>query len=217
MSSAETVNGFRDVAAASVADAVDRVVGRRGFMSSRIKAVFPARVAGPATTVLEGPSTGSGPPVHALEAIDESPEGTVVVIATEDPSAAEDVAVWGGLMTTAASARGLSGAVLDAGVRDVAESRDIGFPIFSRSVVTSTTVGRYETLARDLPVICGGVLVRPGDIVVGDEDGVVVVPAEHASDVLSAARDIEETEKQMAEEIKRQRSIIRALQRFGRI
>jgi 4-hydroxy-4-methyl-2-oxoglutarate aldolase len=174
-------------------------------------------VAGPATTVLEGPSAGSGPPVHALEAIDQSSEGTVVVIATEDPSAAEDVAVWGGLMTTAASARGLSGAVLDAGVRDVAESRDIGFPIFSRSVVTSTTVGRYETLARDLPVICGGVLVRPGDIVVGDEDGVVVVPAEHASDVLSAARDIEETEKQMAEEIKRQRSIIRALQRFGRI
>jgi 4-hydroxy-4-methyl-2-oxoglutarate aldolase len=217
MSSAETVNGFRDVAAASVADAVDRVVGRRGFMSSRIKAAFPARVAGPATTVLEGPSAGSGPPVHALEAIDQSSEGTVVVIATEDPSAAEDVAVWGGLMTTAASARGLSGAVLDAGVRDVAESRDIGFPIFSRSVVTSTTVGRYETLARDLPVICGGVLVRPGDIVVGDEDGVVVVPAEHASDVLSAARDIEEAEKQMAEEIKRQRSIIRALQRFGRI
>jgi 4-hydroxy-4-methyl-2-oxoglutarate aldolase len=217
MSSAETVSGFRDVAAASVADAVDRVVGRRGFMSSRIKAVFPVRVAGPATTVLEGPSRGSGPPVLALEAIDQSPEGTVVVIATEDPSAAEDVAVWGGLMTTAASARGLSGAVLDAGVRDVAESRDIGFPIFSRSVVTSTTVGRYETLARDLPVICGGVLVRPGDIVVGDEDGVVVVPAEHASDVLAAARDIEEAEKEMAEEIKRQGSIIRALQRFGRI
>jgi regulator of RNase E activity RraA len=66
-------------------------------------------------------------------------------------------------------------------------------------------------------VICGGVLVRPGDIVVGDEDGVVVVPAERASDVLAAARDIEEAEKEMAEEIKRRGSIIRALQRFGRI
>lgn len=120
-------------------------------------------------------------------------------------------------MTTAASARGLSGAVLDAGVRDVAESRDIGFPIFSRSVVTSTTVGRYQTLARDSPIICGGVLVRPGDIVVGDEDGVVMVPAERALTSSLAARDVEQAENQMAEEIKRQGSIIRALQRFGRI
>ncbi|HEX2032165.1 MAG TPA: RraA family protein [Actinomycetota bacterium] len=213
----EVVAGFRDVAAASVADAVDRVLGRRGFMSSRIKPAFPSRIAGPAATVLEGPGSEPRPPIHALEAIDQSPPGTVVVIATQDPVAAEDVAVWGGLMSTAASARDLGGAVLDAGARDVAESRELGFPIFSRSVVTSTTVGRYVTLARDVPVTCGGVPVRPGDVVVGDEDGVVVVPAERAGEVLAAAREIEDAERQMAEEIGRQRSIIRALERFGRI
>lgn len=215
--SADVVQAFREVAAASVADAVDKVVGRRGFMSASITPVYPGRIVGPATTVLEGPSGDAGPPLHALEAIDRSPPGTVVVIGTEDPVAAEDVAVWGGLMTTAASTRGLEGAVLDAGVRDVRESREMGFPIFSRSVITSSTVGRYVTLGRDAPVTCGGVVVRPGDLIVGDEDGVVVVPAEAAGEVLSAARGIEDTELAMAEEIRRVGSITEALKRFGRI
>jgi 4-hydroxy-4-methyl-2-oxoglutarate aldolase len=215
--SADVVQAFREVAAASVADAVDKVVGRRGFMSASIKPVYPGRVVGPAATVLEGPGGDAGPPLHALEAIDRSPPGTVVVIGTEDPVAAGDVAVWGGLMTTAASTRGLEGAVLDAGVRDVRESREMGFPIFSRSVITSSTVGRYVTLGRDAPVICGGVIVRPGDLIVGDEDGVVVVPAEAAGDVLAAARGIEDTELAMAEEIRRVGSITEALKRFGRI
>jgi 4-hydroxy-4-methyl-2-oxoglutarate aldolase len=215
--SPETVSGFRDVAAASVADAVDAVVGRRGFMSSRIRPVFPAKISGPATTVLEGPGTEALPPLHALEAIDDSAEGTIIVIGTEDPDAAEDVAVWGGMMSTAAATRRLGGAVLDGGVRDVGESRDLNFPIFSRSIVTSTTVGRYVTLARDVPITCGGVVVGPGDVVVGDEDGVVVVPADRAGEILAAARQIEETEERMTEEIRRQGSITGALKKFGRI
>ena len=215
--SRQIVQGFRQVAAASVADAVDRVVERRGFMSATIRPVFPAAIVGPAATVLEGPDGQPVPPIHALEAIDQSPPGTVIVIGTEDPGAAEDVAVWGGLMTTAAMVRGLEGAVLDGGVRDLREQREMKFPIFSRSIITSTTVGRYASLAGDVPVTCGDVTVRPGDLVVGDEDGVVVVPAERAEEVLKAAREIEETEQRMADEIRRQGSITGALKKFGRI
>ncbi|MDQ7842971.1 MAG: RraA family protein, partial [Armatimonadota bacterium] len=116
-----------------------------------------------------------------------------------------------------AVARRLGGAVLDAGVRDIEEIRQAGFPVFSRTVIPSTTVGRYITVGLNLPVVCGGVLVRPGDLLVGDTDGVVVVPAEAAAEVLRAAREIEETERRMAEAIGRLGSIRKAVQEFARI
>ncbi len=217
VSLAEIVEGFRSVTTPSVADAVDRVVHRPGFMSHEIKPVVAGKVVGPAITVLEGPALETGPPRHALEAIDTALAGSVLVIGTLDPTAARDVAFLGGLMATAAVVRGLGGAVLDGGVRDLEEIRQLGFPVFARSVVPATTVGRYGTLARDLPVPCGGVWVRPGDIIVGDTDGVVVVPQEHAGQVLAVALEIEETERRMAARIRELGSIRRALEELGRI
>lgn len=211
------VEGFRSVATASVADAVDRVTRRPGFMSYEIKPIFPAKVAGPAVTVLERAAMESAPPRHALEAIDQAPSGAIIVIAMEDPEGSRNVAQWGGVMTVAAVTRQLGGAVLDAGVRDVEEIRRAGFPIFSRTIVPSTTVGRYVTVARDIPVTCGGVLVHPGDVVVGDSDGVVVVPHEHSAEVLAEALRIEETERRMTARIKEVGSILKALEEFARI
>jgi len=211
------LEGFRSMATASVADAVDRVSKRRGFMSHEIKPIQPAKIAGPAVTVLERASTDSQPPRHALDAIDEAVPGSIIVVAMEDAQSARDVAQWGGLMTAGAVARGIGGAVLDAGVRDVEEIRQAQFPVYSRSIVPSSTVGRYITVARDLPVVCGGVLVRPGDIVVGDTDGIVVVPREDAAGILAAAQQIEETERRMTEAIRRLRSIRRAMEEFSRI
>lgn len=211
------VTGFRAVTTASVADAVDRVVKRPGFMSYEIKPLLQGKVVGPAVTVLECASTESHPPTHALQAIDEAAPGTILVIGMEDPLGSRNVAQWGGLMTTAAVTRRLGGAVLDAGVRDVEEIRQLGFPVFARTVVPSSTVGRYVTVGKDLPVVCGGVLVHPGDLIVGDTDGVVVVPRELAGDVLTTADQIEATERRMTEEIKRTGSIVKALQTFARI
>jgi 4-hydroxy-4-methyl-2-oxoglutarate aldolase len=205
------------VTTASVADAVDRVTHRRGVMSAEIKPLAPVRIAGPAATVLERRSLEAQPPHHALEAIDTAPAGSIVVIATDDPVAARDVALWGGLMTVAAVTRGLGGVVLDGGVRDVEEIRREGLAVFARSIVPATTVGRYVTVARDIPVVCGGVLVRPGDILVGDSDGVVVVPREAAADVLAAAERIEQTERAMAQRIREVGSIRRAVEEFARI
>jgi 4-hydroxy-4-methyl-2-oxoglutarate aldolase len=211
------VEGFRGVSTASVSDAVDKVCGRRGFMSPDIRPILPGRMVGPAVTVLEGPGLMAKPPLHALEAIDEADPGTIVVIGIEDPVAGREVAVWGGLMTTAAIERRLEGAVLDAGLRDLEEIREAGFQVFSRSIIPATTVGRYVTLARDVPVVCGGVWVRPGDVIVGDTDGVVVVPRSDAAEVLSTAQEMEEAEQHMAEAIKRTGSILEALRELGRI
>lgn len=211
------ITGLRGVTTASVADAVDAVVGRRGYMTSEIKPVVPIKIVGPAATVLEGEGTQAAPPIHAMETLDAAAPGSVVVIGLVNPPGSKDVAVWGGLMTAAAATRGLAGAVLDAAARDLDESREAGFPLYARAVVPSTTVGRYVTLDRDLPVSCGGVLVRPGDIVVGDNDGVVIVPAEAAEDVLRRAEEIEETERAMVEAIKRHGAILPALKEYGRI
>jgi len=211
------VAGFGGVSTASVADAVDRVTRRPGFMSHEIKPLLPAKIVGPAVTVLERASLESQPPRHALQAIDEADPGTIILIGLEDPAAARDVALWGGLMTAAAVVRRLGGAVLDAGVRDAAEIREAGFPVFSRTIIPSTTVGRYVTVAKDVPITCGGVLVSPGDIIVGDTDGVVVVPRAQAGEVLAAAQQIEETERRMTARIQETGSIQKALEEFARI
>ncbi|MBI3975892.1 MAG: RraA family protein [Armatimonadetes bacterium] len=211
------VDGFRSVTTASVADAVDRVTRQPGFMSHEIKPILPAKIVGPAVTVLERSSLASQPPVHALQAIDEAEPGAIIVIGMEDPPGSRNVAQWGGLMTVAAVTRRLGGAVLDAGVRDVEEIRQAGFPIFSRTVIPATTVGRYITVARDIPVTCGGVLVHPGDILVGDTDGVVMVPRAQAAEVLAVAQQIEETERRMSARIREVGSILKALEEFARI
>ncbi|MDR7486854.1 MAG: RraA family protein [Armatimonadota bacterium] len=211
------VEGFRATTTASVADAVDRVVRAPGFMTHEIKPIAPAKLVGPAVTVLEAAAFDAGPPQHALEAIDAAAPGAVLVIGMADPDASRNVAHFGGLMATAAVTRGLAGAVLDAGCRDVEEIRGLGFAVFSRTVVPSTTVGRFRTVDRDLPVVCGGVLVRPGDLLVGDADGVVVVPREAAAEVLRVAAEIEATERRMTEAIRRTGSILKAMEEFARI
>lgn len=212
----DLIAGFRGVATASVADAVDKITGRRGFMDECIKPrINDRKIVGPAVTILEGPSDEVLPPQHALDAIDESPAGSVICISV---GGEPDVAVWGGLMTAGAVARKHEGAILDGGVRDIAEiRRDYDFPVFSRSVSPGTTLGRFQTLAANQPVKIGGVIVRPGDIVIGDIDGVVVVPRAHAEEVLELARQIDERELEQAKLIMQVGSLREGLAKYGRI
>lgn len=216
MYSKAIIEGFMKVSTASVSDAVDKIAKTRGFMDPAIKPrINDKKFVGPAVTILEGPTTEALPPQHALDAIDESPEGSVIVIAI---NAETNVAVWGGLMTAGAEVNGLAGAVLDGGVRDVTEiRRDSGFQVFARSVCPSTTVGRFKTLASNVPVICGGVNVNPGDLVVADLDGVVVVPKEHVEAVLKMAAEIEVREAEQARLIRASKSLRDGLAKYGRI
>jgi regulator of RNase E activity RraA len=212
-----TIDGFKQVAVASVADAVDKVCGRRGYLDSSIKPrINEKRICGPAATVLEAATDEFVPPQHALDLIDEAPAGSVIVISIE--GGVSEVAVWGGLMTAGAVANGHVGAVLDGGVRDLAEiRRDYDFPVYARAVSPGTTLGRYRTVASQVPVCVGGVMVHPGDIVVGDVDGVVIVPHAQADAVLKIAKEIDERELEQAKLIIAEKSLRKGLAKYGRI
>lgn len=210
------LDGFRHVAIASVADALDKVTGRRGYMAHEIKNRINAkRLVGPAVTVLHAPTREFLPPQAALDAIDEAKAGSVICIGMHgDP----DVAVWGGLMSAGAFARKHAGAVLDAGVRDLGEiRRDYDLPVFARCVSPGTTLGRTRTIASAIPIMIGGILVTPGDLIVGDEDGVCVVPPDAAAEVLKQAREIDAREAEQAKLIVSSGSLREGLAKYGRI
>ena len=212
----ELIAGFRTTATASVADAVDKLTGRRGYLDHRIKPrINDRKIVGPAVTVLEEATAEALPPAHAIEVIDSAPAGSVIVIAVGGEA---DVAVWGGLMTAGAKARRHEAAVLDGAVRDITEiRRDFDFQVFARSASPGTTVGRYKTVAANVPVIIGGVTVNPGDLMVGDIDGVVVVPRDRATEILAMAREIDMREAEQARLITAAGSLQDGLAKYGRI
>ncbi len=211
------VSQFRLVEVASVADAMEQLYGTKAYMDHRFRPIEPAKFAGPAVTVSlarDENKEGSKLLQPMLDAIDAAPEGSVYVMVLEDGA---DYAGIGGLMTTAMKYRGLAGAVVDGGVRDTPQIRRLGFPVFSTGVVPSTTVGHYKVAGVNVPVRCGGVEVRPGDIVSADSDGIVAVPKEKAGEVLKRAQQMDETEHSMYPYIEKYRSIAAAVKKFGRI
>lgn len=212
----DLIAGFRNVATASVADAVDKVAGKTGFLPEAFKPrINERKIVGPAVTILEAPTEEFLPPQHALDAIDEAEAGSVIVISTNGTT---EVALWGGLMAAGAVANKHEAAVLDGGVRDLVEiKRDFDFPVFSRCVSPGTTLGRIKTIAANVEVSMGGVIVHPGDILVGDIDGIVVVPRDHAEAVLEMARDIDAREAEQAKLIIESGSLREGLAKYGRI
>lgn len=216
MYSQDVIKRYRKVATASVADAVDKVTGKRGFLDQSIKPRINEKgIVGPAVTILEGPTAEFLPPQHALDAIDEADEGSVIVISI---SGETNVAVWGGLMTAGAVANKHEGAILDGGVRDLAEiKRDYDFPIYARSVSPGTTLGRFRTIESNVAVMVGDVMVNPGDLIKADIDGVVVVPKEHVETVLTMSEEIDARELEQAKLIIEHRSLREGLAKYGRI
>jgi regulator of RNase E activity RraA len=123
----------------------------------------------------------------------------------------------GNLMATDAKARGMAGIVIDGGVRDVAEIREMGLTVYARSVTPATAVGRFASISRNVPVKCGGINVNPGDIIVAGDDGVVVVPQDKAAEVLKEARKIDAAEDRMIPLIKQYKSLQKVVEKFNRI
>ncbi len=212
----DLIAGFRAVATASVSDAVDSITGKRGYMDAAIKPrINDQKIAGPAVTITAVATTEFLPPQLALDAIDDSPAGSVICISVEGD---ENVAVWGGLMTAGAYANRHEAAVLDGAVRDITEiRRDYDFPVFARAASPGTTLGRYKTVAMNEPALIGGITVHPGDIIVGDVEGVVVVPHAQAAEVLAMAREIDQRELEQAKLIVASGSLRGGLAKYGRI
>jgi regulator of RNase E activity RraA len=213
------VVGFSRSTVASVSDAVDQVVGRRGYLAHDFRPYVAGSFVGRARTAVVRPAppdkaTPALAVKHSVEMIDEAEPGDVGVIVMEGSL---DVAAIGGLMGTAAKARGMAGMVLDGAVRDVAELRALGLPVFARSVSPATAVGRYASVSKQVPVECAGVTISPGDVVVAGEDGVVVVPKDRADEVLKRSQEIDQRESKMVPYIKQYRSLQKAIAVFNRI
>jgi regulator of RNase E activity RraA len=207
---------FAKASTGNVADAVDEATGVRGFMSHDMKPIFRAKVVGPAATVLLRRALRSDRrdwPNLQIQTLDEAPPGSVMVEVLEDGL---DTAGVGNLMATTAKVRGLAGMVIDGGARDVEEIEEIGFPVWSRSQVPATSVGRYVPVAKDVPVVCGGVTVRPGDWIVADGTGVVAVPKEALPRVLELLRQYDDKETRMLPLIRETKSMGKALEKFNR-
>jgi regulator of RNase E activity RraA len=217
LSDGELIAQFRRVEVASVSDALEQLIHKRMYMSHHMQPIFTAKFAGYARTVKLKKDEGNNDPealTGMLEAIDQGSTDSVYVMVVED---GEDIAGMGGLMGTAMASRGYAGAVIDGGVRDVAYLRKIGFPVFATGIVPSTSVHHYRFGGAQVPVVCNGVPVNPGDIVVADSDGVAVVPRADAQAVLTLAQQMDYKEHSMYAMIEQLKSIVQAVKNVGRL
>jgi len=173
---------------------ISDALGRQGGMTSHIRPIFAgARIAGPAYTVLNYPKDN----LMSHYALKHASSGDVLVIENGHGIHGSG---WGELMSIAAKVKGLGGVVIDGTVRDIDELAEIGFPIFADGIAAEGTVKGTQG-GINIPIRCGGVLVAPGDVIIGDSDGVVVVPHRRIVEVLKAAQDIKEKEKMIRERL----------------
>ena len=187
---ADLVEKYRALPAATVYEAA----GQTGMVDPAIRAVYPeAKVCGTAVTVFC--HVGDNLMIH--KAVSVAGPGDVLVVSIRNDG---NSGAWGEILTTAAQARGIRGLIIDGAVRDAAATRKRDFPIFSRGLAVGATMKKNLGLINHRLAI-GSVIVHPGDLVLGDIDGVVVVPRERAEKVYRASMEREEAEQVLMDKL----------------
>jgi 4-hydroxy-4-methyl-2-oxoglutarate aldolase len=144
--------------------------------------------------------------------IDAAQPGDVIVI---DNGGRPDTSCWGGLLALAAKTKGISGVVIDGACRDIDESRDVGFPVYARGAVPMTARGRVMQETYNQEIEFAGVQVHPGDLVIADGSGVVIIPRSKEEEIVREAEAVAATEARMAEGIRQGMSVLEVLEKLG--
>jgi len=195
MSAEAIIEGLRELPTATISDALDRlgIVGQ----CLGIGPLEPgSRLVGRAFTLRYRP-TGVVERGNVGDYIDDVPPGDVVVL---DNAGRLDCTVWGDILTAVSHRRGIGGTVIHGVCRDVSRALELGYPIFSRGRYMRTGKDRVEVESMRAPISLGEVQVRPGDLLVGDADGIVVIPRVRETEVFDVAREIERAEQAIEHE-----------------
>lgn len=199
--SSDVIEAYLLVGVPTVCDVLDYQYGVRAYMHHAIKPIFKARIAGQAVTLKEIPCQGPQPHDldHLFAAVDATGPGCILVANIESD---QTISLMGDLVATALHVRGCAGAVLDGAVRDIEPMIQMGFPVFASSVSPVNCTNKTIAIGHNIPMLCGGVHVNPGDLILADWDGVVVVPVELAEEVLAKAQKIEADERVLVQRIR---------------
>lgn len=196
----------------AVSDGMDRL----GLMGATygVRPMWPCpKIVGRAVTMKIKP-VGLDKPMHHLGTlpIGAAQSGDVIVI---DNGGRPDTSCWGGLLALAAKTKGIGGVVIDGACRDIDESRDVGFPVYARGAVPMTARGRVMQEAYNQEIEFAGVQVHPGDLVIADGSGVVIIPRSKEEEIIRAAEAVAATEARMAEGIRHGMSVLEVLEKLG--
>ena len=195
-----------------MADAAERLTGHRASMTNEIHLLAGTRLAGPAITLRVVRDERASLTVEGLAAIkvlEDAPAGSVIVLALDDD---KSFAVFGATFATLAKSRRLAGFVIDGAMRGLPELRRLAFPTFARGASPGSAGGHYRLAGVNVPLMCGGIEVSPGDFVVGDEDGVAVAPKQFHKEVLTKAKELRREKRELLPLIVKYRSYTRAIQ-----